>query len=656
MTRWTAVGVAGLTAWVMAWAVCGHALPRGRMDAGRDGSPQILGAPAQSPPTATGTAAISGVVSDAATGAAIAGALVYLGPPNHGPSDQPTHVLTDSKGRFVFQRLPAFDAYFLTATKGGYFDGHYGQGDIGGFGAQLAVNDGQWFGDATIRLTRPASVTGRVIDERGEPVVGVFVRVLARFDLAGRSAIAAGPATTTDDRGVYRIGGLPTGRYLIEVPSVQSSVPTGMSEPSQGNRQEAALAADGGGALRLGRYPTPLRSIDGRLAAYPATFYPGVRTADDAAVIQLHAGDNRTSMDVRLVPVPTFTFRGHVEGAVGPVSRLTLRLLEPDMEGLGDGSEAATTLVDDLGAFAFYNVPSGTYTLEARRAVSQLELRPQSPGFMSLPRPPNSNGTYTSSAVASGPPGTLMTVWAAHGSEDAWARATVTVDPTRQEDYTLVLQPASVLSGTFSWDPEDPPGRAFPKLIRLEPGDGDVSLGMPHSLPPQVDTPTFAVRGILPGSYVLGVTGAFTIESVSWEGRDYTFRPIEIGPRQTLADVHVVLTTKSTVLTGQVHDARGDPARLAGVLVFPADPVEWRGYGLSPAKFRVTLVNSDGRFRADGVPPGDYYAIALPADQAQRWTDSAFLSSAAHLASRCALRWGQTTQLVLPLISSVPER
>ena len=133
--------------------------------------------------------------------------------------------MTDSEGRFAFRSLPR-GSLSLTAQKNGYLDGAYGRHRPGGATQQLALEEGERVTDVTIRLFKPAAISGMVADERGEPVVGTQVRAYRRSLLSGRSAvISAGVGTTTDDRGMYRLVGLIPGEYLIEVPNVSASTP-----------------------------------------------------------------------------------------------------------------------------------------------------------------------------------------------------------------------------------------------------------------------------------------------------------------------------------------------------------------------------------------------------------------------------------------------
>ena len=109
--------------------------------------------PNQAPPEA-GTGAISGVVIDGATKTPLAGAVVYLGPPQHGPPDTPVRTLTDARGRYVFRNLPAFGGYFIQANKFGYLSASYGRGSSGALGGRVSLGDGQWFSEGHITMWR----------------------------------------------------------------------------------------------------------------------------------------------------------------------------------------------------------------------------------------------------------------------------------------------------------------------------------------------------------------------------------------------------------------------------------------------------------------------------------------------------------------------
>src|SRR5579871_3314783 len=217
----------GLTAGLILAVVCAAAGLQGSRDPGAQGvvllPPGTQVPPPPPPPggqrpdpaaSAPATAAISGLVVDASTGAPVANAVVATGA---GPSIR--RQLTDAKGRFVIRGLPAIAGYTVSATKPGYFDARYGPKSAR-LGKTISLTDGQWVRDVRIEMIRPGAIAGLVVDERGEPVVGVYVRVLAQMLVGGRPHLVAGGAVKTDDRGAYRLAGLPEGTFYVNVPSV----------------------------------------------------------------------------------------------------------------------------------------------------------------------------------------------------------------------------------------------------------------------------------------------------------------------------------------------------------------------------------------------------------------------------------------------------
>src|SRR5690349_18284696 len=69
----------------------------------------------------------------------------------------------------------------------------------------------------TLVLMKGAVITGTVTNVKGEPVVGIGVRVRMARDESGRSYEDYGRYydNMTDDRGVYRVYGIPTGIYVV---------------------------------------------------------------------------------------------------------------------------------------------------------------------------------------------------------------------------------------------------------------------------------------------------------------------------------------------------------------------------------------------------------------------------------------------------------
>src|SRR4029453_9785289 len=133
--------------------------------------------------------------------------------------------LTDEEGRVVFRDL-APGNYLLQAERAGYVRTYYGSATPGrGPGVAITLLEGQRMGGVRMRLARGSIITGTLRNVSGRPAPNQSVRaILVRTAGGERRAIEdentiLGPIVSTDDRGVYRIFGLPPGDYIVSVPA-----------------------------------------------------------------------------------------------------------------------------------------------------------------------------------------------------------------------------------------------------------------------------------------------------------------------------------------------------------------------------------------------------------------------------------------------------
>jgi hypothetical protein len=107
-----------------------------------------------------------------------------------------------------------------------------------------------------------------------------------------------------------------------------------------------------------------------------------------------------------------------------------------------------------------------------------------------------------------------------------------------------------------------------------------------------------------------------------------------------------VLSRRVTAINGQVT-ARGRPAA-ASVLFFAADRQAW--YPQSRFFARITS-GTDGRFRAEGLPPGEYLAVALDTvpgvREGDQWQDPDYLETLVVRSRRITLSEGGSLSLTL---------
>jgi hypothetical protein len=623
------------------------------------GGTTISGMPADEAPL-FGTGAISGVVTDGNTGVPLEGVLVTLSGGRAGTLGRP-QMMTDARGRFIFTHLVAFGDYAISAARMGYVDGGYKRLPGSSVAPRISLRDGEWFPSADVRLWKPASISGTVLDDQNEAVVGVPIRVLAKVRVAGRIRVAAGPSTVTDDRGMYRLSGLSPGEYIVHVPGVQVTYPaeepkaqatapappSGLSVTSNAPDPDAVLRLDGGLTVSLGPYATP--PAGGGAAAYAMAYHPASRSMDTAAVISLDYGDQRQNVDVQLTLLPTVRVSGRVLGPGDTVAKLPIRLLSVGSEGLGHGAEAAMTTTDATGAFTLLKVPAGDYTLIASRSASEFTLGGGvSPSSLVPARAFTINSM--SSGTVTGSNGLSMTSRSVAGTP-AGGRTTVSVADRDLDDVVVTLAVGSAVSGHFLWDGSEtlPAGAQVP-FMRLEPADGDLSLALRSpSTPGRFDgappSPVpFTIDGVLPGKYVFGSpsAGRFSIESIEWKGRDMIATPLDVEPDQNVSGVVVRLTSKPIQLTGAVRDGSGAPATGGAVIAFPAQPALWRNFGLSANLFRTGSIVADGTYRLDRILPGEYLLAAVPDEDRPRWVDPDYLASIAGSATRISVTPGST--------------
>ena len=616
--------------------------------------------PAAQTPTLPATGAITGTVVDGSSGEAIGGAIVFIAPADAGrtiPITQ-TRQASDGRGRFAFTEVPE-GAYTVSASKFGFLDGGYGREFSPTEPLRVVyLKSDAWVSNLRVAVWKPGSISGAVRDEAGEPVVGVYVRALARFKIQGRDDLVAGPATTTNDRGEYRLSGLTPGKYIIQVPSVQASVPrtTAMPAAVAGNLPEGIMDIDDSHRLVIGRYPLPPPPVNGRQMAYPIVFHPAGSAVAQAMTIDLKFGDDRPNVDLALVPVPAARVSGIVEGPPQALAQLTLRLLPAGMEHIGFGGEAATALVDVDGRFTFFHVPAGSYTIDAPVKVAELSVAPPSfggSGFNSrtpgnrFPVPPPVRGSGYSSNSIDLIPGAAMVDSSFRTDPAPYSgRASVTVGASDVNNVVVRLRPHAVFSGriiveTDPAKPNDKPPSRIP--LRLDPAGGEGSLGMPQSSFQQ-DGPAdfFTIPGVQPGQYLLRVSGYanWTAKSITWKGREYLDAPFDTTNGEDFSGITVTVTNAVPELGGSVRGSTAVPVESAMVVVFPVERALWRNTGLNPVRMKSAAVSNTGTYRLTTLPAGDYLVAAIDRSQRNTWRGPEFLARLERSASRVTLNWG----------------
>jgi hypothetical protein len=121
--------------------------------------------------------------------------------------------ITRDDGTFVFEGLPT-GQYALAAVKSGYIGVQYGATGPGRPGLPVTLTAGGRQ-TITIAIPRGSVITGMVTGADGQPLSGQQVRALRSRIVPPRGnrqlVEVPGSNAVTDDRGIYRLFGLPAG-------------------------------------------------------------------------------------------------------------------------------------------------------------------------------------------------------------------------------------------------------------------------------------------------------------------------------------------------------------------------------------------------------------------------------------------------------------
>ena len=270
---------------------------------------------------------------------------------------------TDSAGAFRFADL-VVGRYTIGVTKEGFVPVQEGQRHYRATGRPFSVRAGERR-DVHLRLPRLGVITGRVVDDRGAPMVNASVRALSTSMARGYRRIESKAEARTDDRGMYRLHSLWPDRYLV-CASTFSTAP--LDEPQRlqlqidRTHQSAALAtgpAAAGAWERVAALEARLPPRIDPVRGYAPTCHASATGA--RVPIAIGAGDERTGLDLRLADTRLARIEGAVRGlALGPDREAAIALRNQD-EAQRDVPEMMR--VNGEGRFRFWHVPPGRYAM-----------------------------------------------------------------------------------------------------------------------------------------------------------------------------------------------------------------------------------------------------------------------------------------------------
>lgn len=295
---------------------------------------------------------VSGIIRDSVTGQPLRKAALQLISVQQRSPTEPLTADTNGDGAFLFNGVEPGE-YRLRANRTGYVAREYGATNRQGFGSgtQLKLEKAQKLSQLEIKLVPHAVLTGRVVDEDGDPVAHAQVQLMRFRYMQGSRQLMATSGATTNDLGEYRAFGVPPGKYYLSAINRSNYMMAGT-----GVRSDATGAEEG----------------------YAATYYPGVNSPASAIQIDVAQGARMQGLDVKLLRTRTFRVTGQLVipggGSRPPVS---IMLAKRDSTQYFDRGPMA--MPGPGGKFVVRGVQPGSYDVIGHYYTPELQMSVHTP-------------------------------------------------------------------------------------------------------------------------------------------------------------------------------------------------------------------------------------------------------------------------------------
>lgn len=540
--------------------VTGEPLARAQITIVRNAPPaQPTGQPGQANPQGgPGAPAQGAPQQNAGAGAA---------PPTATASIAP--ITTDDQGRFQIKDLDP-GPYRLFAAHNGYTRQEYGQKLLNRPGTVLTLTTGQSMKDITFKLTPAGTVTGRIVDDQGDPLPGINVQVLrSTYDSNGKRTLQATANAKTNDLGEYRIYYVVPGRYYVAA----TTAPSGLD----------ALAAQvrSQGVQGLGN--------DNEVVApgYVQTYYPNTTDSTRAVAIDVQPGAEISAIHFTMVRQQRF----HVKGRIVEVSSGLSPMAAQISLSARNSAVTANALDAILGAYGGgnnYNSADGTF-----------DLRDVAPG------------SYWLQALAQGQPpaGAPAPASAAAAQLASLTTAIIPIEVTGSdiENLTVTTGTGVTIPGRVQIDGAAPAGFTVDRLVMaLVPSNGVVTLAAALQQTRPSTEGAFSLEKVNAGEYRFAIglmPPTMYIKSAKFDQADilaagFTVMDKSPGPLQ------VVISPKGGQIDGNVLDKDTKPVRGITTVLIPDRNRDRRDV------YKGAVTDQNGHFTMLGITPGDYKLFA----------------------------------------------
>jgi protocatechuate 3,4-dioxygenase beta subunit len=525
-----------------------------------------VSSPASQP--AASVSRIAGTVVNAVSGSPLARTRISIQDARNPQNTQWT--ITSEDGRFEFGQLPP-GKYAVRGAKRGFIAAGYEQHEQ--FSTAIVTGVGLDTEHLVLRLAPVATLSGKVLNEAGEPEQGATVSLYVQDRSAGVDRIQGIRGETTDDQGTYEFWPLNAGTYFL---AAKASPWYALHPTSVGqDRANTPSAFD--------------PSLD---VAYPVTYYNDVTEPNEALPIPIRGGD-------------------HLEADfhLNPVSALHLRLRVPEFAQRASEDRSLllrSLLSEDVQESrvreAFFLFPTLLQPSFNGEDVPVTDARQVSPGIFEITGVPA--GRYRAQILTSRP-----------GEPITTSAVEMDLGADRQELDLTKGVPASRVHAAVRLAGQE----KLPRQLRILLGNSKLRVVAEQEVDNKGEVD---FRNVFPGKYELlarAPGAAYSVFRVSSQGAEISGNvlPVRAGSSLTIS---ITLVGSATRVEGFTK-RNGQP--VAGVMVVLVPKASESGRDL----FRRDQSDLDGSFSLRDVIPGSYTVCAIENGWDLDWAKPAVIAS-----------------------------
>jgi peroxiredoxin len=442
--------------------------------------------------------------------------------------------------------------------------------------------------EVIVVVKRGAVITGKIMYADGEAAIGVRVEVLRKKDgqynavvpnmseIFGAIFGGAAGGLKTDDRGIFRVAGLPAGDYLVRVVENVSHSEVGK------NRDDEFLAISGFNRNSM-----------------VSTYYPSTSDVKKAEVVKVEIGQEQSEVNIT---IPERILRNLSGTVVNKATREPLKNARVSIKSEDDVNSLFSSMpdfgskneTDEKGRWNYKELPAGKYTLT-----------------VSPPYDYESSDEKNSQKVKT-------PKFAAYQKEIIIGEKDIT-------DFVAELGYGATVSGTISFESgQILPARMTVSILEEEGkasesdsiGDVGYDDGSREKTAPKKSA-DFKMEGLPAGKFSFYVSGGlsygetekaeeFYVKSIRYGGKDITNTVLETKESEELKGVQIILSKDAGKIKGKVLNKNKTAAVGAKIFFVSTDKQKWGNFN----SMLFVVTGSDGEFETSGAP-GEYFVFTL---------------------------------------------